>query len=169
MRVLNLYGGPGCGKSTTRAGLFYKMKMAQLKVEEAPEFAKDLTYEKNWTALANQWFVIGEQNRRLDRLRGQVDYAVSDSPLPLGLMFASMTFQTDWFEHAVWGLYDTYDNVNIFIERVKPYQAFGRNQTEDESRLIDRRLRHLMRDRIDLYVPGDETAPDRIMGFLGLH
>ncbi|AXQ69166.1 thymidylate kinase [Caulobacter phage CcrBL9] len=168
MKVVNLYGGPGAGKSTTRAGLFYKMKMAQLVVEETPEYAKDLTYEKNWTALTNQWLVIGEQNHRLNRLRGQVDYAVTDSPLPLGLMFATPAFQTEWFTDAVWGLYDTYDNVNIFIERAKPYQKFGRNQSEDEARLIDRKLRHLMRDRIDLYVPGDENASDRIMGFLGL-
>lgn len=73
MKLINLYGGPGTGKSTTRSGLFCLMKRAGLKVEEVTEYAKDLTYEESWALLKNQQHVTGEQDRRQRRLLGKVD------------------------------------------------------------------------------------------------
>jgi hypothetical protein len=168
MKVINLWGGPGAGKSTTRAGLFYAMKMKQLKVEEAVEFAKELSYEKNYVTLQDQWKVTGEQHRRINILRDQVDYAITDSPLPLGILYADGRYDADWYRDAVWGLFDSFDNINVYVERVKRYQPFGRNQTEDEARIKDRELRRLVGERIDLYVPGDELAVGRILTFLGV-
>ena len=49
MKVINLWGGPGCGKSTTAAGLFSIMKMRGHKVELVTEYAKELTYDRNLT------------------------------------------------------------------------------------------------------------------------
>lgn len=43
--VVNLFGGPGCGKSTTMARLFADLKTRGLNVEMVSEFAKDLVYE----------------------------------------------------------------------------------------------------------------------------
>ena len=45
-KVINLFGGPGAGKSTTAAGLFYEMKVRDIKCELVTEYAKDMTYEK---------------------------------------------------------------------------------------------------------------------------
>lgn len=169
MKVLNLLGGPGTGKSTTRAGLFFKMKLAGHKVEEVSEYAKDLTYEQSWLLLKNQQHVTGEQDRRQRRLIDKVDWAITDSPLPLGLIYAAGTaFDNDHYRNSVWSAFDGYDNVNVLLERVKPYAAYGRSQDEDQARIIDNRIRRLMRDRIDFYIPADEHAPDRIMDVLGL-
>ncbi len=33
MKVINLWGSPGAGKSTAAAGLFYRMKFADYNVE----------------------------------------------------------------------------------------------------------------------------------------
>ena len=33
MQIINIWGGPGVGKSTAAAGLFYEMKKLQLNVE----------------------------------------------------------------------------------------------------------------------------------------
>ena len=38
--VVNLFGGPGVGKSTLRAGVFHKLKLKLLNVEEVIEFVK---------------------------------------------------------------------------------------------------------------------------------
>lgn len=46
-KVINLYGGPGTGKSTTAAMLFAKMKLAGFNCEYVPEFAKDLNAAVN--------------------------------------------------------------------------------------------------------------------------
>ena len=39
--VINLFGGPGCGKSTTMARLFADLKARGYNVEMVSEFAKD--------------------------------------------------------------------------------------------------------------------------------
>ena len=168
MRVINLYGGPSTGKSTTRANLFGLMKAHHLKVEEAPEYAKDLTYEKNLSALSNQFYVTGGQSYRLTRLEGQVDWCLSDSPLPLGILYVQPDgrFDADWYRSAIWGMFDSFENVNVFLRRVKLYQGYGRSQTEIEARALDERLRVLMAGRIDLEVDGDGEAHVKIFEHL---
>lgn len=157
--VVNLIAGPGAGKSTYSAGLFGILKMDGLKAELVQEFAKDKTYERDWNALANQFYCSAQQDKRLRRLLGQVDWVVNDSALPLGLAYARPPFDAAWFTAAIWNLFDTYTNFNVFVERVKPYQTYGRTQTEDEARDLDVRLRDLFAGRIDLVVPGDDSAP----------
>lgn len=46
--VVNLIGGPGCGKSTTTAGLFYELKKKGYNCEMSLEFAKDKVYEESF-------------------------------------------------------------------------------------------------------------------------
>ena len=41
LTVVNFFGGPGCGKSTTAAFLFGHMKVSDYKVELIHEVAKD--------------------------------------------------------------------------------------------------------------------------------
>lgn len=38
--LVNLFGGPGTGKSTTRAGLFNTLKLTGVNSEEVPEHAE---------------------------------------------------------------------------------------------------------------------------------
>jgi len=42
--VVNLFAGPGAGKTTTMAGLFSKLKLDNIVCEMATEFAKELTW-----------------------------------------------------------------------------------------------------------------------------
>lgn len=157
--VVNTIGGPSSGKSTTCAKLFGLMKSEDRCCELVPEYAKELVYEQNWSALANQWLVTGEQDRRLRRLIGQVDHIINDSPLPLGLIYAKPPFKdAAWFENAIWGMFESYRNFNIYISRAKPYQTYGRCHSEEEAHEIDEQLLRLFEGRIDLVVPGDDDA-----------
>lgn len=158
MLVINLIAGPGAGKSTSAGILFGLMKMANEKVELVQEYAKDKTYEQDWTALDNQFMCAAQQDQRLRRLLGHVDFCINDSALPLGLAYAKAPFDKPWFTDAVWGLYDTYSNFNVFIERVKPFQQYGRAHNEAESREKDEELKAIFAGRIDLTVPGDAAA-----------
>lgn len=137
LKVINLFGGPGTGKSTTRAGLFKEMKLAKMNVEETTEYAKDLTWDEHFNVLADQLFVLANQNRRLDRLIGKVEYVVTDSPLLLSLEYANVDYLPKNFKNLVMEVWDKYDNVNFFLRRVKEYNPVGRNQTEEEARAID--------------------------------
>lgn len=168
MKVINLWAGPGAGKSTTRAMLFAKMKLAGLNVEEVTEYAKDLTWENNISLLGDQLLILANQNRKLERLRGKVEFVVSDAPILLSMQYASNNFLPKTFQSLMMELWDTYDNINFFVERVKPYSPVGRNQTEDEAKKIDTEIKDLLRENNISFrrVIGDNTCADQILRFL---
>lgn len=162
MRVINLAGGPGSGKSTTAAGLFNLMKCAGMRVELVTEVAKDLTYDKSFGLLHNQLLVFANQEHRLHRLVGEVDFAITDSPLYLGMAYADERKYGLWYENMTYSVLRQYDNEFFFINRVKPYATYGRNQTEDQARALDvniLRLTQLYSAGHFTEVDGDETAP----------
>ena len=98
MKVINFFGGPCSGKSTAAAGLFYLMKKQKYNVELVTEFAKDLVYEDHTMALSEQNYVFANQEYRLARLEGKIDYAISDSPLILSNI--SSKFRTILFGYV---------------------------------------------------------------------
>lgn len=164
MKVINLFAGPGAGKSTTAAGLFHLMKVADMRVELVTEFAKDCVWQKRWSAMGDQLFLTANQNHRLEVLRGQVDWVVTDSPILLGAAYASPSYP-DTFVPFLLDLWNTYDNVNFYINRVKRYQQYGRKQNPERARYYDQMSREVL-DRYEVEyteVDGDAAAPQAIL------
>lgn len=168
MKVINFWGGPGSGKSTTASGLFNLIKSRGHKAELTIEYAKELTFNEDFLTLSNQLAVLAEQDHRLYRLKGKVDLAITDSPLLLGMLYGSNQFQDEWFYTTMRGAYSQYDNVNVFVKRVKPFMQYGRNQNEDEARAKDTETRELLaRENISfIEVDGDTSAPEKIYNIL---
>lgn len=158
MKVINLYGGPGSGKSTTAAELFAMMKLRGKNVELVTEAAKDVTWERNGSLLVDSLWILAEQNRRIYRLRQQVEYVITDSPLLTALAFTKGPYDAAWFEHAVHNLDAYYDNARYFIVRQKNYSTVGRNESEKEARLIDNRMETILEPYPYEYIKGDEEA-----------
>lgn len=138
LKVVNLYGAPGVGKSVTAAGLYNLMSMRGHKVELVTEFAKDLTWGKNWLALDHQLSILAEQDRRLRVLEGQVEYAITDSPLPTGIAYMGAEYE-GWLDKATWSAYDRYFNYHVLLHRNKElgYQEHGRNQNLEAAMVLD--------------------------------
>ena len=169
MQVVNLWGGPGCGKSTTAAGLFSLMKMRGHRVELVTEYAKDLTYEQDWEMLNKQELMYPEQIKRQRRLEGQVDFAITDSPLPLNMIYARDELRNDpQFNKLIIDGFNSFDNFNIMLMRVKPYNHYGRKETSDKALDIDHECIHML-ERLDTtyhWVRGDEDSPVIIYNML---
>lgn len=162
--VINLIAGPGAGKSTTAAGVFFMLKLLNVRCELVTEFAKELTYDENWTDLKRQLYVTAEQERRQRRLVGKVDFIVTDSPLLLGVAYVSDERERRAVEESSRSLFDSYKNLNFFIERAKPYHAYGRRQTEEEAREIDQRLLdEVFLNETLMPIRGDETAARKVL------
>jgi cellulose biosynthesis protein BcsQ len=155
MKVINFYGGPGTGKSTTAAGLFYKMKSEGYKVELVTEYAKDVVYQESFFKLKDQLYIFTKQHHKLWKLRGKVDYVITDSPLLLSLHYFTDNdvYNKDHFFDFVRSTFNSYENINIFITRNEfhPYQNYGRTQTEDEAIEVDRSIRELLDKNKVLY------------------
>ena len=57
--------------------------------------------------------------------------------------------------------YDKYDNIDIFLDRVKAYNPKGRMQTEDEARDKDTLIKKIIEDRGIKYVSYPGTGPKK--------
>lgn len=61
MKVINLLGSAGSGKSTTALGLTYELKKRGHRAEYIPEYAKDLVFSKcEHLLVQNQLFVFAD-------------------------------------------------------------------------------------------------------------
>ena len=141
--VVNLAGSPGAGKSTGAAKIFSELKMLGINCELVGEVAKDITWEHNMTALSCQEYVFGKQSYRLARCRNDVDVIVTDSPLPLTIIYTQNPAIKKPLADLVMAVFDSYDNINFFINRTKPYNPKGRNETEEESNAISEEIKEL--------------------------
>ncbi len=144
--VVNVFGGPGAGKSTHAALLFGALKLAGVRVEMASEFAKDLVWEGRGMALAYQPFVTAEQTFRVARLLGQVDVIVTDSPIVNALVYRGEGY-TDSFGAYVLETFRSWRTLNLALDRDGQrlaYDPAGRQQTEGEARGIDATLLDLL-------------------------
>jgi nicotinamide riboside kinase len=158
--VVNLTGAPGAGKSTGAAKIFSELKMLGINCELVCEFAKDKTWEHNLTALNCQEYIFGKQSYRLARCRDEVDVIVTDSPLLLTIIYTKDGKIREPLTQLVKTIYDSYDNINFFINRTKPYNPKGRNQTAEESDALSLDIKELYQRLNITYteITGDEEG-----------
>jgi hypothetical protein len=166
MKVINLFGAPGAGKSTTAAGLFWLMKNAGLRVELVTEYAKALAWAKRGEELTDQFYIYAKQHHRQHVLKGQVDYCITDAPLLLNLMYTKD--EPASYRQFVLDTFNSYHNVNFLITRVKPYVEAGRWQTQSEADVLAHQIQRMLVEHSikHLTLDGDERAAPAIMAIL---
>ena len=168
MTVINLFAEPSAGKSTTAAGLFFLMKQKGYNVELISEYAKQCVWEDRKKTLDDQLYITAKQNHQLERLRGKVDYVITDSPLILGILYSRNSSRYPSFHKLINEVFSSYKNVNVLLKRVKPYQPIGRLQTEEQAKAVREELVKIMADyKILAYeMDGDLDAPQKIFSLL---
>ena len=144
MLVVNLFGAPSAGKSTCASMIFTALKMARANVELVTEYAKEKTWEKNEPALSNQAYMFGCQCYRLSILRDKVDIVITDSPLPLSILYNRDPVLGEDFNKTVMNVFNSYENLNYFLLRATRYDPIGRWQTEEESDAVANQLLSLL-------------------------
>lgn len=147
---VNLYGGPGTGKSSSMANIFSELKWAGVNCEMAPEFAKEKVWEGSTAILGNQIYVFGKQLHAIHRVLDKVDVVITDSPLLLSLIYGKNECKE--FKDLVLSVFNSHNNLNIFLNRKKAYNPSGRMQTEDEAKAIDDKLLKLLDDTGNPYL-----------------
>ena len=163
--VINLFAGPGAGKSTGATYIFSKLKMAGIDAEYISEFAKDKVWEENDLVFKNQFYITGKQAWKIARCNGKVEVAITDSPILLGAMYCE---DNPELIPAIKYEFNKYDNINLFIERHKEYNPNGRNQTEKEAKEIDKRTLNFLQENNISYmiVEGTQEGYDNIIRYL---
>lgn len=149
--IVNLFAGPGTGKSSTAAGLFSELKWRGRTTEMALEFAKDKVWEKSTAVLDNQIYIFGKQHHRIWRLREQVEVVVTDSPILLSLIYGAENTSKQFHELVLYE-HDQLRNLNVFLERLKAYDPKGRLQTEEKAREIDQQVQVMLDENDENYI-----------------
>lgn len=145
--IVNLFAGPGAGKTTAALELTAALKKVGFNAEYVSEYAKELVLENRLDLLKDQRAVTDEQYHRLDRLRGSdVEIVVTDSPVLLGVIYGGERID-DSYRAKILGYHNSFDNFNLFIKRGKSYQKEGRLQTRAEAVAIDEKVTAMLKEK----------------------
>jgi len=123
-KLVNLFAGPGAGKSGIAAGITYELKRRHIQCNNPYEFPKNLAWDKNYPAIKDQLYVFANQHRGIAQAYGKVDFIVIDSPILFSTIYHSYytegypaEFYGQSFHDLVVDLHNKYDSVNILLER----------------------------------------------------
>lgn len=137
--LVSFFGGPGCGKSIMAADVFSKLKWRGHTAELAFEYAKTKVWEKSVNVLNNQVYVFGKQHHITNRLLGQVEFIVTDSPFLFSCIYDSNNDSN--LQSLVVNEYKKINTYNFFLQRDETkYETGGRLQNLEESIQIDNRI-----------------------------
>ncbi len=149
-QVINIIGGPGCDKSLFTAAIILHLSLHQKTVEQIPDFAKSLVWQKDYEALKNQYHIAQQQFRMIELLDGQVQYLVTECSLPQ-ILYYNEHYLDNICDRAktrsqILNWYKQHNNVNVLVERSeRKYIHAGRFQDETQAREVDQGLRQTLR------------------------
>lgn len=145
-KIINLFGGPGIGKSSIANGLTYKLKKKHISCDNPYEFPKLLAWDDNHSAIRDQLYVLANQHRGIVKSYGKVDFIILDSPILLSLTYRNYyksneypaTLYGESFDKLVLDTFNQYDNINIVLNRsIGLHNEKERYQTLEQSILLD--------------------------------
>jgi adenylate kinase family enzyme len=163
--VINLFGGPGVGKSTLCASVFAKLKIMGIDCEMATEYAKDMVWEESYKKLENQIYIFGKQHARVHRLLGIVYVVITDSPLLNSIVYDKTNNVA--LKKLVISEFWKLNTLNFYIARKLDYEENGRVQTLKQAIDVDNAYLKLIKDNDIIYSeiePGDvDTIIEKIL------
>lgn len=148
--IVNLYGGPGSGKSTMAAAVFAELKWLGVNCELVTEYAKTKVWEESFRVFESQFFVSANQIYNIQSVAKHVDLIITDSPI---LMRTAYTDKEDKILLSlIKSEHSKYNNINIFLNRVKPYNPNGRMQSEAEAIQKDKEILEILEKSGEGYI-----------------
>ena len=148
--VINAFGGPGAGKTTACLDITSMLRKRGFVAEYVPEYAKELVWDKNFEMLdgseKNQKNILKEQQKRMDRLMGKVDFIVTDAPLLLNTIYLNSPDKTAYTKEIL-DRFNKYDNFCFVVERnTAVFEQEGRIQNLEQSIEKDNDITKLLKD-----------------------
>ena len=135
-------------------------------VELVNEYAKEVTWGERFKILEDQLYIMAKQNHKLWRLKGKVDWVITDSPIPLGIIYTNLADYGPSFPNLVMEVFNQYENFNFLLNRNFVYNPVGRNQKDEgEAKIFDQKVTNLL-DAWQVpfkIITAGETAVDTIM------
>jgi hypothetical protein len=169
--IVNLFGGPGCGKSTMASAVFHNLKKQRINCEYVHEYAKELAWEKRMGTLSNQVLILGQQFEMFRRCMDQVDVIITDTSLLNSAIYChnyDLSYAAE-IEALSIAMYNSMNNLPIYVNRTKPYIPIGRYQNEAGADKIAERTYNLLLDVLPYSfceVTGDDDGINIVMSMI---
>lgn len=169
IRRINLFGGPGVGKSSTAAKIFSILKQQNYNIEIVSEWIKTWSYQKYQLKSFDQFYCFGKQLRKEDVLLSNgVQLVISDSPLILNVSYSKK------YNHEYWRpclhiaeLYERkYPSLNILLHRDVPYETKGRYESYHEAVFMDNYIHQFLKENNIKYLKSRTLDFDNILNYI---
>lgn len=143
--IINLYGGPGCGKSTLAADVYAHLKRGGASVELVREYVKDWAWRGTSVGRWDQPYLIAKQLRAESALYGKVEFIITDSPILLATVFEARYQPNSYIgRELAWQIRTEQEaagsrlrHVDLIVRREHPFEQSGRFEDEAASIEID--------------------------------
>lgn len=165
MRI-NLFGSPGCGKSTTATLLFSNLKILNYSIELITEYIKTWTYINRKPTSFDQVYIFGQQMQKEHLpLKAGVQHIITDSPLLLSPIYGKHYNYSSWKQlleiERIFN--DSYPSVNFLLQRSHEYQQLGRFETQEQSVEIEKSIINFLKE---YNIPYEITNNNNILEIL---
>ncbi|KWT98403.1 MULTISPECIES: AAA family ATPase [unclassified Variovorax] len=174
LKIINLFGAPGVGKSSVAAGIFWLMKAQHCSVELVSEYAKYLVLSgRKWQLTEEQVYLFAKQHHKQFVIeRSGYEFGVTDSPLQLCQFYAPSKYFGS-FEPLVDEASEAFENINFFVTRdleAGHFEERGRTQGRAEALEVERQMRAFLARKNIPYteLPVDMLAPWRVVSSLNI-
>lgn len=170
-KVINLFAGPSCGKSSIAAGILHGLKRKHISCDAPYEFPKVLAWDNNNEAIKDQLYVIANQHRGIVKSFNKVKYVIVDSPILLSLVYKNYYAKDDSeypsclygdkFDDLILSIHNYYDSLNILLIRSSEgeHNNKERYQNFEQSIDIDHRIKVMLDSHnipyVEISVDGD--------------
>lgn len=153
IRRINLFAGPGCGKSTLATKIFVRLKEKHRHVELVSEYIKNWAHQGRKPQSYDQLYILAKQLKAEDDLlRSDVRAIVTDSPILMNPAYSSFyNFRPAIHLVKLAQEFDKdFPSLNFFIKRTVKYQRKGRYQTLGQAKVFDDHLRYFLATHLEL-------------------
>lgn len=113
--VINLFAGPGGGKSTLAAALFAKMKENDINCEMVREYVKSWAWQEREIKTTDQLYVLAKQSQAESILYGKVDYVITDCPIMLPGVYQLLYHKGTYIGDAAFGFLSDASDVGVIF------------------------------------------------------
>lgn len=145
MRI-NLFAGPGAGKSTLASWLFAELKLQGYSIELVSEYVKSWAIAKRQIHPFDQVFLMGKQLQlEYQFITNGVQHIVTDSPVFLAPIYAriynpDLLDVSNQMESIVCEYERRHPAINIFLQRGDYFQQEGRFHNRKQAEGIDDKI-----------------------------
>lgn len=175
--VINLFGGPGIGKSTLAAALFARMKEKNINCEMVREYVKMWAWQDREIKATDQIYVLAKQAQAESILYGKVEFVITDCPVFLPGVYQRLYYNGTYIGDAARGFTSDARNSgvsfnNYILSRGTHFENEGRYHSKEESIKIDKEIPLMLTEYEEPYkillLANTETLVNKILKDIGV-